>query len=364
MVRSVHYPRERTSASWWIGAMSLICSSIACTEPDTAASPRENGKAAEWVWHAVDGARCADGSPTGMGLSPATRGASRGLLVYFMGGGACWDHATCYEQAIASHLDGYDADDFEADIARIGNSGVFDRTDPDNPFRDHSFAFLPYCTGDVHAGLRVADHGGRPTHHVGYANTTAYLEDLREAFPKPQRVVVAGGSAGGFGAAFHWSRFVDAFAGVPVHLIDDSGPPLPRPFWPEARAEAWRSAWGLDEMLPPQCTECGDRLDLYLGWQAERHPSSRAAVLSYQHDPTTAFYLGISRDAVARGLDALVREMRGHDNVKLFVVPGERHTMLHDLDVREGDQTLGAWLQQMLAADPQWQTVVPAPAAR
>ncbi len=48
---------------------------------------------------------------------------------------------------------------------------LFDRGDGDNPFADASYVFVPYCTGDLHAGSRVAMYlvDGQPTkgHHFG-----------------------------------------------------------------------------------------------------------------------------------------------------------------------------------------------------
>ena len=38
----------------------------------------------------------------------------------------------------------------------------------------------------------------------------------------------------------------------------------------------WR-AWGLDEVLPPECRECLERFDAFLDWQAARHPRLRGA---------------------------------------------------------------------------------------
>jgi len=144
-----------------------------------------------------------------------------------------------------------------------------------------------------------------------------------------------------------------------VFLIDDSGPPLPRPWLPEAREQAWRDAWGLEDVLPPECRECRDRLDALLDWQAARHPESRAAILSHQHDPSTAFYLGVPSDSVAAGLADLEQRVGGRPNVKLFVVAGREHTMLHKLDTAQGGVTLRQWLDSMLSGSSTWQTVTP-----
>src|SRR5206468_3191319 len=86
------------------------------------------------------------------------------------------------------------------DAATLLTSSFFDRHDDTNPFRNDSFTFVPYCTGDVHAGSKPdANYGGRITHHVGYQNMTAYLTRLVPTFSSASRVILSGSSAGGFG---------------------------------------------------------------------------------------------------------------------------------------------------------------------
>ena len=39
--------------------------------------------------------------------------------------------------------------------------GIFDRSNPENPFRDFGVIFVPYCTGDVHIGDASRRYGER-----------------------------------------------------------------------------------------------------------------------------------------------------------------------------------------------------------
>lgn len=62
--------------------------------------------------------------------------------------------------------------------------GIFDLSNPENPFRDFTAMFVPYCTGDVHVGDATRRYGDDPRawpiHHWGYRNVSvafAWMED-------------------------------------------------------------------------------------------------------------------------------------------------------------------------------------------
>jgi hypothetical protein len=72
------------------------------------------------------------------------------LVVGFDGGGACWDTFTC-SKANPTFTDSVD----ESDDPNTQRDGVFDLTNPENPFKDWFAVYIPYCTGDVHWGDQV-----------------------------------------------------------------------------------------------------------------------------------------------------------------------------------------------------------------
>src|SRR4051812_36368015 len=74
-----------------------------------------------WQWNAVEGSLCANGTPTGFGTRDGT---SDDLLIYLMGGGACWDAATCYTLKLAWNIDGYDENVFAKEQLR--GADIFD----------------------------------------------------------------------------------------------------------------------------------------------------------------------------------------------------------------------------------------------
>ncbi|MBC8170119.1 MAG: hypothetical protein H7X77_00535, partial [Anaerolineae bacterium] len=80
-------------------------------------------------------------------VRPADDGNTDKLMVYFQGGGACWNALTCQTQ-------GATFDDFvNSPPVEIGfYNGIFDFENTANPAADYNFVFVPYCTGDVHVG--------------------------------------------------------------------------------------------------------------------------------------------------------------------------------------------------------------------
>ena len=88
---------------------------------------------------------CADGSE----FNFWTRQADPTKVVLFLeGGGACFDATTCAFTADSTTYDWNISPDDDPALM----SGIFDFANPENPFADYSFVYVPYCTGDVHLG--------------------------------------------------------------------------------------------------------------------------------------------------------------------------------------------------------------------
>ncbi len=314
--------------------------------------------AGQWSWIDFDDAFCANGSTTGIGINPGPK--SERLLIYMRGGGACWDHESCYVKKLAVAIEsGFGASDFNYADPFI-NSGMFDRSDATNPFKDASYVFVPYCTGDLHAGNTVTNHGGKPTSHVGFANMGAFLNRLVPTFPAIKQVVLSGGSAGGFGATMNWDRTQIAF-GQRVDMIDDSGPWLPNPYLPEALEQKFRTAWGIDANLPSGCASCLDKLDTIYTHVANKYPASRGALLSYMVDPVVAAYFGISLAEFTEGLVTLAPAINALANSHYFGKAGSNHVLLKAgwAKVSQSGVTLKQWITQMVDDDPNWKSISP-----
>ena len=313
----------------------------------------------EWTWVPFDNAFCANGSTTGIGVNLTDK--SDNLVIYLMGGGACWDSLTCYIAKTAVNIEsGYGAAQFNSDKKGL-NISLFDRNDPANPVRDASFVFVPYCTGDVHAGTNAeASYDGKNTLHVGYRNMQAFLARLATTRPNVKHILLSGSSAGGFGAGINWWQVQKVFGDARVDLVDDSGPPLPAPYLSESIEGQWRAAWSLNTAMPEGCGECQTDLSALFGYYAANLPQNRGALLSYTHDQVIASYFLISQDKVAEGLGILGDKIDTYANMRYYYVDGNSHVLLgNPSGISQNGVVLMTWINQMWNDDPTWVNIKP-----
>jgi hypothetical protein len=312
-----------------------------------------------WTWVPFDDAFCADGSTTGIGVNLTDK--SKDVIIFMMGGGACWDQLTCYLAQTAVNLDGYDEAKFNNDVNGVLASSLFDRADAENPTKDFNFVFVPYCTGDVHSGNAEQEYGGKKTKHVGFANVTAYLSRIVPTFPDPGRVVLSGSSAGGFGAGMNWWRTQQAFGSTRVDMIDDSGPPLPAPYLSQDRENEWRAAWNLDAALPPDCLDCKTSLSALITYYADKFTTQRGALLSYTRDNVISAFYSIQTTKFEEGLKVFTKnQLEGKESFRYFYVDGQSHVLLSNPDIAaKSGVVLRDWLSQMLSDDAGWKSEHP-----
>lgn len=315
----------------------------------------------QWTWIPFSDAFCGNGAPTGIAVNLTNR--STKVFIYMMGGGACWDYSTCYGLRTAANLDtGYTQVNFNADRGQFDRAGLFNRTDMTNPFRDASYVFIPYCTGDVHAGDRVAAYDEsnpmQMTHHVGARNVAAYLRRLVPTFPMADKVWLTGSSAGGVGATLNWPRYQAAFPRARVDLLNDAGQLVDAS---PARAREWRRAWALP--VPPDCAECATSLAAYYSWlHRTMTPAHRSGLMATLQDATlTGFYTVTAANFEMSTRQLLMRSFDGQMNRQYFVMPGRMHTYWGNWQsIMAGDGTsVKSWITAWANDEPTWRNVGP-----
>jgi len=143
-------------------------------------------------------AACLDGSPGAYYVSTYAAGTSRSWLIFFEGGGWCYDGFDCLDRS-KSHLGsskGYGQVMGEAGGMLSTNCEV-------NPaFCSFNRVYMKYCDGNSFSGLRPdpLEVKGSSLHFSGRRILSAALEDLlkREPdFQTAEEVLLSGGSAGG-----------------------------------------------------------------------------------------------------------------------------------------------------------------------
>jgi hypothetical protein len=150
---------------------------------------------------------------------------SNKLLIYFEGGGSCYDASTCREGA--HYFDDSITNSDQSDNPALKTSGVFALNDGRNPFQDYNIVFVSYCTGDGFMGNQVVSYtdGGKSftVNQVGFRNTHRVLAWTYQNFAHPDSIFVIGCSAGVLGSFFHAPYLLEQYPNTPFALIGDSG---------------------------------------------------------------------------------------------------------------------------------------------
>jgi hypothetical protein len=273
----------------------------------------------QWVFAESAALTCRDGSSTGIGVrlqegdTPGRPGGpfnldnySDDLVIFLEGGGACFNFPTCSQNRSSFSADEF----FSADFIG-GYSGLFDAANPDNPVADWNAVYVPYCTGDEHAGSTLEgtvpavtlDFDGDDNPEVdlpglsgqqfaGYDNVGRVLAYLGEHLDKDyDRILLTGSSAGGVGALANYRQVADAYPEVDVTLLNDSGPIFyDDTILPVALQELWRQTWDLSEALPSGTEDETDVLETIYGAIAADYPDASLGFVSTEQDFTIRFF--------------------------------------------------------------------------
>ncbi|MBI3784015.1 MAG: hypothetical protein HY270_11505 [Deltaproteobacteria bacterium] len=280
------------------------------------------------------------------------RGTVNKVLLYLEGGGACWSYSTCYQAAIAKTTAG---------SALAG--GIIDKDSPKNPFRDWTVVYGSYCDGSVWAGDNTLSYNNRRTFHHGLYNLSAAVSLMLRDFPNPERIVVSGSSAGGFGTYTGYGVTRVAFPTTEILVFDDSGPGLQNNNEMQAVQDRLTN-WKFQQVVPATCTQCSTQLTYLTDWAVERDPMLRVAFFDYQEDSVLRFFFNIGPDDFRALLLSVTGEVQGRfpTRIKRFMPRGESHTVLElpsFFTVALEDTTVRDWTVGFLANDQSaWRDLV------
>jgi len=285
--------------------------------------------AADLTWTFVDfpDSTCDEGTPTGLGINKNS--ASNDVVIFFAGGGACWDTATCQQLNTSTHGP-YRGAQFTASLGNLGSGTIFDRNSTLNPFKTFNYVIVPYCTGDLHAGSADATYDGGVFHHRGRTNALAFAKRVGATFRNPGKVVIAGSSTGGFGALLNAPLWREYFPAAKLYVIDDSAPFLVGDAIPATTRAAWFSSWNLAAVVDPTCGQaCRNNLAAFYPALAARLPGARIAVISSLQDNVIRALFSESGTQLESNLTALANDvLTPLANVRYFLLAGQSHTTL------------------------------------
>jgi hypothetical protein len=294
-----------------------------------------------WTWVPVDGAKCRDGSPTGFAINMSS--GSDKVMLFFMGGGACYNQATC----------GATPETFDSTSVSNLKGGMLDRDKATNPVKDWNMIYFPFCTGDVFGGSKenVTIPGvAQPQQFVGYKNIGLFLDRIVPTFPHPSQVLSAGFSAGGFGAGVTSQLIANKFPpGTNVTLIDDSGPPMDKQYLESCLQTGWNDTWGFEDTFLKDCgADCPDHTNFSLDWAlhlTKMFPNAKSGLIDTTDDSIITLFYGFgvnncaapgstfpapmaAADYKAGLLDTRAKLMAKTQNFGTYYIEGTQHTWI------------------------------------
>ena len=310
----------------------IACQSIPTPAPTS--SPTATNEpaviATEWTKIEPGGAtRCARDTPFAFWVRP---GATDKAFIYFQGGGGCFDAESC------NTTGSYDDAVTDRDDPNFTIGGVFNLESPNNPFHDHTMLFVPYCTGDVHIGNRVANYtsaSGREfdIYHRGHLNASAALDWLYTNVPEPESVFVSGCSAGSIGSILQTPHIINHYPRSHVVQLGDSGGGLTS-FIPWNIGSDYDAARNFPDWIPRLQDEIATTFTVsaYTAAVAQAYPSYTFAQFNSAADRIQRQYYvadGGQEAAFGEALTASLDEINtAAPNFRSYRSPGDRHCIL------------------------------------
>ncbi|HUF97655.1 MAG TPA: pectin acetylesterase-family hydrolase [Ilumatobacter sp.] len=329
--------------------------------PDTTEVPETTAAAQPAAWNSfqLDDCQCSDGSEVTFFQRDAD---PTKVVLYFEGGGACFSLETCDPNGDPTYsMTSPDSGGF-----LTNRGGLFDFENAENPLTDHSFIYVPYCTGDVHSGDATTEYGegvdGEDVviEHRGFPNGMAALDHLVSEYPEIEQLVVTGASAGSVPTPLFAGLASDLLPDADIVTFGDSSgayPDVPAlnagigalwgtmnavPDWP-ATADVTPETWSLPGMY------------VYAGLHA---PNVRFGRFDYAFDETQSAFsalAGIPADELVTLIDGT--EQMAEDagvSVAKYVAAGDEHTIIGSDELYEMETEgvrLIDWITELITGE-------------
>jgi hypothetical protein len=160
------------------------------------------------------GARCIDGSPGGYFIE---RGSSNDTVIFLQGGGACWTGDDSVFSCWLRYNTTLGSSNYWPSTLTLTNNW-FVRDCTANPiFCNFTYVYVPYCSGDVHAGQRTeVVNASLPFYFAGHRIVSTVLDSLLNTtgIASAANVLLSGSSAGGYGTFFNADYVASRLPGV------------------------------------------------------------------------------------------------------------------------------------------------------
>jgi len=285
----------------------------------------------------------------------ARDGASDNLLIFFQGGGACWDAASCSGTRYLREAYGIDQPP--------QREGILDMDNPENPFFDYDILYIPTCTGDVFTGNTVntytTDDGQNFTiYHRGFVDAQVALEWAYEQFAAPESVFIAGCSAGSLGSIVHAPYIIEHYQPARVtHLGDGAGGY--RGTAQTVALQAWNTVDAMPGWLPELASMTPEpfAFEKLFTVPAAAYPDVIFSQVNRKSDPVQAIYiaaLGLMPYAEALAENHAQIEA-GTDSFRYYTAWGSGHCLIDSPDfyrMQTNGVRLRDWVAGLAAGQP------------
>jgi hypothetical protein len=300
---------------------------------------------------------CSNGSPYSFFYYPQS---TDKLLVYFEGGGACWNPENCDLEGKPTYTPTVDSLDnpgfIPQDLAMYRMKGIIDVQNPANPFLGYSVVVIPYCTADTHLGSRTVTYtkNGKTfkIRHQGFTNVEAALNWVYGKMKAPKTIFVCGCSAGSIPAPIYASMISKHYPEARVtELSDASGA------YTDKAASTFYAQWGVKKIfkkagLNPDASQVS-QVQLMIA-SAKLSPKITFSTFNTAYDDGQEFFLGETGEDPTKIYDLIKGNMEkvraATPNFYYFIAPGKVHTILDSTkfyDLTVNGVSLRQWVYQL-----------------
>ena len=193
---------------------------------------------------------------------------TKNLCIFFSGGGVAWDEKMAAEPVtggrVAAGRPNYYWNNLRP-FTQIMNIDIgITESRRRNPFDRWNFAVITYATGDFHVGtdeMTFVGHEGQEEklRFCGYHNFRASMEKIRSLFPRVEKLLIAGDSAGAFAVpALSPVILSQDYPEVEDVTVFSDSALLERADWKSTLTEVWHS--------PKEITKAVHSENMTLDW--------------------------------------------------------------------------------------------------
>ena len=307
----------------------------------------------------------------------ARKGSSKNLVVYFEGGGACWDNLTCTFPiaGLPAQVPQFFVPQVPPGTDPSALGGIFRSNHAANPVADWNMVYIPYCTGDIHAGSATKTYTsvGHPVlgiprgapitiQHRGFDNFMVVLEWMRKNFDKPKNLLVTGASAGGYGATINSPWLGRAFPQAHLYVLADASQGVTTAGFDNGNPG--RGSW--NPQLAPWVFAADTASSEIMRRAALGQPHAKMAQFTTSFDGVQIGFYGVMKQFYGPGGSCpnpaidwyqqmsrqIVADATQVGNFRFYMAGGQYHTLLRDdnfYNETSAGPAFAGWLGDMLA---------------